>query len=135
MNFKITEIIIHSCFELYVSDIHVPGRYVYIEASDREPGEKAILSSEEIVGGQPVCISFWYHMHGSNIGALNIYYKTNDSQVLVWQRTGDVSKLWLFGQTSFNTTETFKVSKIPRETHDFFGHKIFFLTSVDAFQA
>lgn len=87
----------------------ISGNYVYIEASDRKPGERAILSSEDIVGGQPVCVRFWYHMHGDDIGSLNIYYKTNDSQVLVWQRIGDVSKLWVYGQTSFNSTETFKV--------------------------
>lgn len=85
------------------------GKYIYIEASDRKPGEKAIIHSESIVGGQSVCVNFWYHMDGADIGSLNVYYKTSKDRVLIWQRKDHVEKMWLFGQASFNTTDTFKV--------------------------
>lgn len=90
-------------------DLFCTGKYLYMEASDRSPGDKAIVSTDYLRGGQPVCVSFWYHMNGADTGDLSVYYKTNTSRVLLWQSQGHKGDLWLFGQTSYNTTEAFKV--------------------------
>ncbi|XP_022800385.1 MAM and LDL-receptor class A domain-containing protein 1-like isoform X4 [Stylophora pistillata] len=47
------------------------GKYMYIETSSpRKKGDKAMLLVK--LDGRSFCMSFWYHMHGSAIGSLEI---------------------------------------------------------------
>ncbi|XP_031570827.1 uncharacterized protein LOC116305127 isoform X2 [Actinia tenebrosa] len=85
------------------------GKYVYIEASDKNPGKRALLLSDYLEGEEPVCIRFWYHMKGIHIGTLNIYSKRNSSRQLLWTRSGNKGDKWLYGQIGYNSTETFKI--------------------------
>ncbi|XP_048730018.1 blastula protease 10-like [Ostrea edulis] len=52
--------------------------YAYIEASGRGSGDTAVLESspiQPIQTGDPVmCLSFAYHMYGSNIGSLDVIF-------------------------------------------------------------
>ncbi|XP_033751998.1 MAM and LDL-receptor class A domain-containing protein 1-like [Pecten maximus] len=53
------------------------GHYMYIETSSpRKPGDKARLISPTYTDSQAMCVQFYYHMYGSNIGALNVYIQT-----------------------------------------------------------
>ena len=56
-----------------------------------------------------VCIQFWYHMHGSDIGNLSIYLKTNHSETVVWTLSGNQGDQWKFGQTALNSRDAYKV--------------------------
>jgi hypothetical protein len=52
------------------------GWYVFIETSSpRAPNDKARLESQPVADGRPKCLTFWYHMFGPNINALNVYTK------------------------------------------------------------
>ena len=70
------------------------GGYVYLEASaPTVQGDEAQLISPFIfVSPENIyCLSFWYHIHGNAVGALQIFltergYRTN--RKLVWSRTG-----------------------------------------------
>ena len=47
---------------------------MYIETSaPRRPGDKAQLQSAQIMDTSTRCLSFWYHMYGPHINALNVY--------------------------------------------------------------
>lgn len=59
---------------------------------------------------ETVCVKFWFHMHGPDIGNLSIYLKTNQSETLVWMVSGDQGNRWRFGQTSLKSTHWSKVS-------------------------
>jgi len=70
------------------------GGYVYLEASaPTVQGDEAQLISPFIfVSPENIyCLSFWYHMNGNAVGALQIFltergYRTD--RKLVWSRTG-----------------------------------------------
>lgn len=51
---------------------------MYIEASGRQPGDKAWLLSPPS-GSSPttMCVEFWYNMYGAQTGTLNVYLKRN----------------------------------------------------------
>ena len=53
------------------------GHYVYLEGSIGMSGDKANLISPEMPPGQEACISFWYNMHGQNIGELSVLIKVH----------------------------------------------------------
>ena len=95
---------------LKLLDISFLGSYIFIEASRKNPGEKARLLSDWIGANETVCVQFWYHMHGSDIDDLNIYVKTNQSETLVWRLSGDQGNHWRFGQTALNSPNLYKVS-------------------------
>lgn len=84
------------------------GFYIYIEASRRNFGDETRLLSDWMKPNETVCVKFWYHMHGSDIGNLSIYLKTNQSETLVWMVSGDQGNRWRYGQTALNSTLWFK---------------------------
>ena len=59
---------------------------MYIEASFRNPGDSAALVSREFRTGRTACLSFWYHMFGTNIQRL---------EVLVWRGTNSRESIWI----------------------------------------
>ena len=50
---------------------------MYIEASAKGRGNNAILYSPLYRGLSDQCLEFYYHMHGRNIGTLNVYAKVS----------------------------------------------------------
>ncbi len=88
---------------------------MFIEASDgqdrdrRLKGYKARLISPTISVPE-VCFSFYYHMLGSHIGALNIRKRFGNKEVLLWSRTRDVEDAWFFANVSIKSEQAFKVS-------------------------
>ncbi|XP_078357060.1 uncharacterized protein LOC144641914 [Oculina patagonica] len=84
------------------------GLYIFTEASHKNPGDKAWLLSGWKEPSETVCVQFWYHMHGSDIGNLSIYLKTNQSETLVWRSSGDQGNRWRFGQTALNSQISYR---------------------------
>ncbi|XP_060606260.1 MAM and LDL-receptor class A domain-containing protein 1-like [Ruditapes philippinarum] len=77
------------------------GHYFYIETSQpRTLGEKAQLLSRAVSLTSAVCVSFYYHMYGYHIGALNVY--VNSSGVPVWSRKGKQQDRWTVGQLTMH---------------------------------
>ena len=95
---------------LTIAEFYFAESYVFIEASKKNPGDKARLLSDEIEPNENVCVQFWYHMHGSDTGNLSIYVKTNQSETIVWRLSGDQGNRWRFGQKALNSPSLYKVS-------------------------
>ena len=94
------------------SSYSTTGSYIYIEASPQMPGDAARLLSDWIEPIEEVCIQFWYHMYGSDIGNLSIYLKTNQSEKVVWTLLGNQGDQWRFGQTALNSRDAYKVGSL-----------------------
>ncbi|XP_077967906.1 uncharacterized protein LOC120341079 [Styela clava] len=86
------------------------GRYAYIEASDMDEGEEAIIISPKIEkSDSKYCLSFWYHMFGSGTGQLavikveegaetgNIVFTQSENSGDVWKQ----AEVTLSGDSSF----------------------------------
>lgn len=81
------------------------GHYFYIETSrPRTQGQKAKLLSRTVSATSTVCISFYYHMYGNNIGALNVYLTKSgaSNSVPAWTRKGNQQNKWTIGQLTMN---------------------------------
>lgn len=89
----------------------VLGTYIFIEASQRSPGDRARLVSDWLAPNKAACLQFWYHMYGRHIGELNIILKTSKSERLVWrQGRKDHGDKWIFAQTPIQYDSPYKVS-------------------------
>nr|XP_054757011.1 MAM and LDL-receptor class A domain-containing protein 1-like [Lytechinus pictus] len=86
------------------------GYYIYTEASGFF-NNIARLESELIpaTSGQ-LCLDFWYHMWGQDMGTLNVYSKVGNTlgQVL-WTHSGALARLWYQAQIEIIPTADFKV--------------------------
>ena len=77
------------------------GKYLFLEASDYRAGERAILVINISGPGKSICVQFWYHMKGRDIGSLKVYIQTNETKTLVWNTTGEQGDKWNFGQVGY----------------------------------
>ena len=58
-----------------------PGRYLYLEATDRQPGDSVSLTSPAFnSSGNGTCVEFWYHMYGVDVGGLYLYTEEGSQQ-------------------------------------------------------
>lgn len=74
---------------------------MYIETSaPRRPGDKARLISPAVDGNYAQCVSFYYHMYGPHVKALNVYLASGNSTLgsPAWTRTGTQANAWQLGQ-------------------------------------
>lgn len=62
----------------------VSGHYMFVEASGKNDGKKAIMISPKYRGLKSQCFSFYYHMYGEHCGTLNVY--TTVSRIYVSSR-------------------------------------------------
>ena len=70
----------------------LPGFYLYIEASGRDPLDEAVLSSGSLqMPGSQYCLRFWYHLYGQHIGTLAVEAVAN---------TGAVTRVWAQGSVT-----------------------------------
>ena len=87
---------------------------MFIEASSpRINGDIARLDSAIVpYTASPVCIDFWYHMYGDDIGTLNV--RLREGGVLsdvYWDRVGTRDDKWYRGQLYYVPTQDFQVGK------------------------
>eukprot|EP00795_Rhopilema_esculentum_P002911 gene2911-1150_t len=78
----------------------ITGYYLYTESSTpRRSDEKSRIS--KMYSGLQVsgsCLSFWYHMHGTQIGRLHVYLKSSSTRALglpSWSAIGQQGEEWL----------------------------------------
>ena len=86
---------------LFIYLIIYQGKYLFLEASEQKAGEGAILFSSIIGPGKSICVQFWYHMKGKDVGSLRVYIQTNQTKALVWNTTGEQGDKWNFGQVGY----------------------------------
>ncbi|XP_062615614.1 MAM and LDL-receptor class A domain-containing protein 1-like [Saccostrea cucullata] len=78
---------------------HSGKYYMYIESSSpRAPGDTAILSTGFVrfATAQERCLKFFYHMYGSTVGSLKVFYKgINISKTVAFSRSGNQGNNWI----------------------------------------
>ncbi|XP_069133150.1 MAM and LDL-receptor class A domain-containing protein 1-like [Argopecten irradians] len=86
------------------------GYYVFTESSNRRPNQKALLQSVQVQQTGPHCLSFWYHMYGSNIGTLNLYVQTGATPGSPeWTRSGEQGNAWRTTNVTFTPAAPFNL--------------------------
>ncbi|KAL8608892.1 hypothetical protein ACOMHN_065230 [Nucella lapillus] len=86
------------------------GHYMYTEASNpHHPGQKAGLISPQTSGG-PHCLTFWYHMYGSQMGRLNVYTRMGNTRgTPVWSLSSSQGNRWRVHQISLNPASDWRL--------------------------
>ncbi|XP_029688841.1 LOW QUALITY PROTEIN: MAM domain-containing glycosylphosphatidylinositol anchor protein 2 [Takifugu rubripes] len=99
------------------------GYYMYIETSrPRQDGDKARLltptfnsnakSSASLSNSPTYCFSFYYHMYGKHIGALNVFLRQKGPTVTdtsVWSLSGNQGDQWLQAKVNIQPTTAFQM--------------------------
>lgn len=87
------------------------GYYIYIETSNpRRPNDKAQIVSANIVTKTTKCLTFWYHMYGSNVKALNVYLRfATTVGKPIWTHTGTLSNKWYQSQVDIQGNATYEI--------------------------
>uniref|UniRef100_H2Y3P5 MAM domain-containing protein n=1 Tax=Ciona intestinalis TaxID=7719 RepID=H2Y3P5_CIOIN len=89
------------------------GKYMYIETSSpRVTDETARLirvQCQKFAGAQ--CVSFWYHMHGSDTGILNMLLSTEEAKTNpLWSRHGPQGRWWVGATVNVKSDVNYKVA-------------------------
>ncbi|XP_052086488.1 MAM domain-containing glycosylphosphatidylinositol anchor protein 1-like [Mytilus californianus] len=65
--------------------------YIYIEVTDKNDGDKAILTTEAAsLPASSWCLTFQYHMKGKDMGNLEVFAGDKTSNLTsIWEKTGD----------------------------------------------
>ena len=100
---------------VYNMNLYFSGYYVYVETSYKKENDTANLQTPLInfpVGGQKVCVRFWYHMYGQHVGRFNLYYKltTRLPKNPLWTRKGSIVNRWVYAQIAVPRSPAFSVS-------------------------
>ncbi|XP_072014801.1 MAM and LDL-receptor class A domain-containing protein 1-like [Amphiura filiformis] len=90
------------------------GYYMYTESSPpRTPGEFSRLLSFQQPPTDPGgnCFEVWYHMYGSSMGILNIYWSDlQGNETLFWTNDIDRDDMWILARkTLTNITTNFQI--------------------------
>jgi hypothetical protein len=93
---------------------------MYIETSfPQKPGDKArLISPEYSVSPGGSCLQFFYHMWGSDTGALNVYLK-NGAEIEaspLWALGNDQGNFWRPARATVKVTNKFQVSYQNKST-------------------
>ena len=64
---------------------------MYIEASGKKSGAKARMKRSGLILKSGRCLTFYYHMYGSNIGSLSVF----TGQTRVDHHTGNKGNRWI----------------------------------------
>lgn len=86
------------------------GHYLYIEASNRKRNSKARLVSPE-TNVRRGCLTFYYHMLGSNIGKLRVKFLTKAGYMdeSTWTMEGEQGNKWLEARVNISIGLSYKV--------------------------
>ncbi|XP_070567019.1 MAM and LDL-receptor class A domain-containing protein 2-like [Ptychodera flava] len=85
------------------------GYFLFFESSKTTTGETAWLMSEYFNPTVDSCLTFWYHMYGDTIGALNIYIYSGSTPILLWSKSGNQGDVWRQGQVSVYSSVEYQV--------------------------
>lgn len=73
-----------------------PGVYAYIEASDPQKRNDRARLISPVVRAKRVCVDFWYHMYGTNMGWLLVIYRDPASkrERRLWYKSRNQHNEW-----------------------------------------
>ena len=103
--------------KMILNFVFVGGHYIYTEVSGRQPNQKARIYSSVVSpssANQVSCLTFYYHMKGASIGALNLYLTNNPNNRRLsnptWQRKGQQGNSWQKAQVTVRRSSRYYVS-------------------------
>ncbi|XP_061166796.1 uncharacterized protein LOC133175702 [Saccostrea echinata] len=92
---------------------HSGKYYMYIETSSpRSQGDTAILSTGLVSFSiaQERCLKFFYHMYGSTVGSLKVFYKGTDiAKTVAFSRSGDQGNQWIQAEIDIPAVQNLKI--------------------------
>ncbi|XP_013420619.1 MAM and LDL-receptor class A domain-containing protein 2 [Lingula anatina] len=101
------------------------GYYVYVDGTYGYSGRTTELLTPTILANTTRTvynISFWYHMYGSSMGALNVYLTVQGRKTLIWIASGNQGNAWKYAEVlklaSGNFTITFQAVRGRSYTSD-----------------
>nr|XP_054757014.1 MAM and LDL-receptor class A domain-containing protein 1-like [Lytechinus pictus] len=78
---------------------------MYTEADLTSIGQSARLNSALFT---PItsdsCLTFWYHMHGEQVGVLNVLLASGSAETMIWTRSGTQGDQWLVARVPVSGT-------------------------------
>ncbi|MFT7812312.1 MAM and LDL-receptor class A domain-containing protein 2-like isoform X1 [Arapaima gigas] len=106
------------------------GYYMYVDSAVGHPKDSARLYSEVFQPTQmESCFSFWYHVHGWNIGTLSLYSSDRTplegeekDLVLLWEETDSETDGWREVQVSLSSEQPFWLVFIYEKGEGRAGH-------------
>ena len=78
-------------FQQYLFHFPHAGYFMFTEASGSSSGDVALFETHPSLStpDPQMCLTFWYHMFGDNMGSLLVYYRETDrEEVKLWDQTG-----------------------------------------------
>lgn len=85
---------------------------MYIEADGVTHGDSARLLSAHCDYRGPLCLQFWYHMHGSATAmALNIYQLGATKAEKIWSIANDQGPEWRQASVDIKVVDSFQVTQ------------------------
>ena len=73
---------------------------MYIRTTNTKSRDKARLYGSYVNVTGELCLTFWYHMHGRDIGTLNVIVRGTKQTTTVWSRNGPSGNRWLKGRVT-----------------------------------
>lgn len=89
------------------------GSYAYINMGQtHNAGDRArIISPLQAPSAGGACLSFWYHMSGINIDRFAVYLRADDSDSIVFTRTGTQGDEWIRGEKTIQMDTAWQVGE------------------------
>ncbi len=107
-----------------VSVCLISGYYIYIETSNTNRGDKACFSMNVDTTVDDLCLSFYYHMYGNQIGSLEVYTQTSAGvkhNTSLFKLSGEQGNEWYFAQV--NVDKSPSITQVVFEAVDGFGYR------------
>lgn len=81
------------------------GKYMYIDVSNQSPGDNAELQLAVSRSNSSSCLTFYYHMYGSNMGTLNVF----NGNVTIFTKSGNQGNLWRKGTRTVHLSDVVNI--------------------------
>ncbi|XP_041467552.1 MAM and LDL-receptor class A domain-containing protein 1-like [Lytechinus variegatus] len=89
------------------------GHYMYIEASNQNPGTSARLISQRFTPDEnttDICWSFFYHMYGDQMGTLNTWVEGGSIPSWTFTSDGGVADRWYYAEFGVTSQSSYTIA-------------------------